>query len=109
MTTATDVWLAIAVIGAGTFLLRFSFLFVFEYLETVPAGLERGLRFVPAAVLAALVVPAVVVLDGTLAVTPGNPRLVAAGIAALVAWRTENILATIVVGMTALLLLQALL
>lgn len=109
--TATDgaVWLAVAVIGVGTFLVRFSFLFLFEYLSEVPEGVQRTLRFVPAAVLAALVVPAVVVVDGTPAVSVDNHQLVAAVAAAVVAWRTESILATIVVGIGVLLGLQAVL
>ena len=103
MTASTGVWAAIVAVGVGTFLIRFSFFVLFEYLETVPEDLERALRFVPAAVLAALVAPAVVVVDGTPAVSPGNERLVAAGLAVVVAWRTESVLATIAVGMTALL------
>jgi len=105
---SSAVWTAIAVIAVGTYLIRLSFLYLFEYLETVPTGLERALRFVPAAVLAALVLPAVVLVDGTPALSPGNDRLLAAGLAAVVAWRTENILATIAVGLAALIALQAL-
>lgn len=109
--TASDgsVWLAVAVIGAGTFLIRFSFVFLFEYLSEVPEGVERTLRFVPAAVLAALVVPAVVVVDGAPDVSVANEQLLAAAAAAVVAWRTESILATILVGMGALVGLQAIL
>ena len=98
-----DVWAVIALVGVGTFLIRFSFFVLFEYLETVPVGLERALRFVPAAVLAALVAPAVVVVDGSPAVSLANGRLLAAGLAVVVAWRTESVLATIVAGMAALL------
>lgn len=109
--TAADgtVWLAIVVVGAGTFCIRFSFLFFFEYLSEIPEGVERTLRFVPSAVLAALVVPAVVVVDGSPAVSVDNHQLLAAVAAAVVAWRTENILATIVVGMGVLFGLQAVL
>ena len=103
---AAGVWTVIVLIGVGTFLIRLSFFVLFEYLETVPEGLERALRFVPAAVLAALVAPAVIVVDGTPAVSPGNERLLAAGLAVVVAWRTESVLATIAVGMAALLGLQ---
>ena len=97
------VWAAILVVGVGTFLIRFSFLFLFEYVSAVPEGVERALEFVPAAVLAALVVPAVVVVDGTPALSLGNDRLLAAGLAVVVAWRTESVLATIAVGVAALL------
>lgn len=108
MTSASTVWTAVAVIAVGTYFIRLSFLYLFEYVESVPTGLERALRFVPAAVLAALVLPDVVVVDGTPAVSLGNDRLLAAGLAAIVAWRTENILATIAVGLAALFALQAL-
>jgi branched-subunit amino acid transport protein len=72
----------------------------------VPPRLERALRYVPAAVLAALVVPAVVAADGSPTLL-GNDRLLAGAAAALVAWRTESVLATIVVGMVALVALGA--
>ena len=99
---AAGVWTVIILVGVGTFLIRLSFFVLFEYLETVPEGLERALRFVPAAVLAALVAPAVVVVDGSPAVSLANGRLLAAGLAVVVAWRTESVLATIAVGMATL-------
>ena len=102
----SGVWLAIVVAGVGTFLLRASFLFLFERVGGVPSRLERALRYVPAAVLAALVVPALAAPDGAPTVV-GNDRLLAGALAALVAWRTESVLATIVVGMVALVALGA--
>ncbi|MCP5115502.1 MAG: AzlD domain-containing protein, partial [bacterium] len=60
------------------------------------------------AVLAALVVPAVVLAEGSVDVTPfGNPRFLAAVTAALVAWRLKNVAGVIVVGMGLLWILQA--
>lgn len=106
MTDTAMVWLAIVVAGIGTFLIRFSFIFLFEYLSEVPDGVERALRFVPAAVLAALVVPALVLVEGVPTISLGNERLLAGIVAAVVAWRTESIFATIAVGMVALLALQ---
>jgi branched-subunit amino acid transport protein len=103
VTTSTGVWAAVVAIGVGTFCIRFSFIYLFEYLSEVPEALERALRFVPAAVLAALVVPAVLFGDGGSATAVETDRLLAAGVAAVVAWRTENILATIGVGMAVLL------
>lgn len=101
--TADDatVWLAIALGGVGTFLIRASFLFLFDRLGGVPLRVQRLLRFVPSAVLAALVVPAVLAPEDAVTVL-GNDRLVAAAVAAVVAWRTESILATIVVGLAVL-------
>jgi len=102
--TAADatVAAAIALAGLGTYALRASFLFLFEYLGTVPAHVETALGMVPAAVLSALVAPAVLAPDGAVAVA-GNGRLLAGTAAALVAWYTENILATIVVGLAVLI------
>lgn len=102
----SQVWLAIVVAGLGTFLLRASFLFLFERVGGVPPRLERALRYVPAAVLAALVIPAIVAADGSPTIL-GNDRLLAGTAAALVAWRTESVLATIVVGMVTLVALGA--
>lgn len=98
-------WLVILAAGVGTFLIRFSFIGLFGLLDNVPEVVERALRFVPAAVLAALVAPQLVLADGSVALSPANPRLLAGVVAVLVAWRTENIAATLGAGMVALWLL----
>ena len=100
------IWAIIVAMGVGTFALRYSFLGLSGYVEDVPPWLEQALRYVPAAVIAAIVFPALVVVDGSLSVA-GNYRLLAGAFAAAVAWRTEDILATIVAGVGALLLIQA--
>lgn len=104
--SATVLWSAILVIAAGTFALRFSFLYLVGHVESVPPPVEQALRLVPAAVLAALVAPAILVVDGTPAVV-GNERLLAAAVAAVVAWRTENVVATAAVGVAVLAVVQA--
>lgn len=101
------VWTATLLIGLGTFGLRFSFIYLEGRTGGVPDGLERALRFVPPAVLAALVLPALAVSDGSVAVL-GNERLVAGVVGGVVAWRTEDILATIVAGVGTLLALNLL-
>ena len=55
-----------------------------------------------------IVLPSLAVSDGTVAIA-GNARLAAGALASVVAWRTEDILATIVAGVGALLALQLLL
>jgi branched-subunit amino acid transport protein len=94
-------WIAILLIGVGTFLIRASFLFAYQRID-LPDRAERALELVPAAVLSALVVPRFLAPEGAVAVV-GNDRLLAGVVAAAVAWRTENILATILVGMAVLL------
>jgi len=95
------VWATLAAIGAVTFSIRFSFIGLFGYVDEIPPGVERVLRYVPAAVLAALVAPAVLTVDPA---TGGvaTDKLLAGAVAAGVAWRTEDIFATIAVGMVTL-------
>jgi branched-subunit amino acid transport protein len=106
----TTLWLVVLVAGVGTFALRYSFLAVFERTGSVPPGLRRALRYVPAAVLAALVAPALVLGGDAAGVAGLTPLRVVAGLlAALVAWYTESVLWTIVSGMVALVVLQTVL
>ncbi|WP_135852056.1 AzlD domain-containing protein [Halorussus salinus] len=105
----TTLWLIILAGGVGTYALRLSFVALFGRLDDVPEGVERALRFVPAAVLSALVLPEFVYSDGALALSPANPELLAGVLAAAVAWKTEDILATLVAGMAGLWVLTFLL
>lgn len=98
-------WLAIVGVGATTFLLRASFI-VFADPQRFPRAFRQALAFVPAAVLAAIVAPGLLMPNGALDLSVTNPRLVAGVIAILVAARTRSVLATIVAGMVALWLLQ---
>jgi branched-subunit amino acid transport protein len=93
------VWAVILVVGALTFAIRYSFIYLLGRVSGVPPRLERALRYVPAAVLAALVAPAFVDPAPTAAATLLDPRLFAGVVAAGVAWTTENMFATLVVGM----------
>ena len=101
----TTLWLIMIVGGLLTFGLRLSFIALLDRWQP-PDLLRRALRFVPAAVLAAIIFPELVIRDSHLYLSPGNPRLLAGLLAALVAWRTKNVLLTIAAGMAALLILQ---
>ena len=95
------VWALIFVIGVLTFLIRLSFISLFGYLDEIPSQIQRVLRYVPAAVLAALVLPSFVTLEpgsGGVAVDKLAAGIVAGG----VAWRTENVFVTIGAGMAVL-------
>jgi branched-subunit amino acid transport protein len=91
-------WLLIITIGVGTFLERFSFIYLLGKFE-MPEWLKRALRFVPAAALAALVFPALTHPAGHLDLSLHNFRLLAGLGGAIVAWRTRNVLLTILIGM----------
>jgi branched-subunit amino acid transport protein len=101
-----SVWAVIVAVGVATFLIRLSFIYLFGRIDTVPPRVTRALRYVPAAVLAALVVPAVVAVEPTVAGTLTADRFLAGTVAAVVAWRTEDVTATIVVGLVALWLFR---
>jgi branched-subunit amino acid transport protein len=101
-------WITILILGLMTFALRLSFILL-EGRVTMPQTMRRALEFVPPAVLSAIIAPELVLHGGALDVSPGNARLLAGALAALVAWRTRNVLLTIGVGMAALLALRFLL
>jgi len=105
MSTPT-LWLAILGAGAVSFALRLSFIALLGRIE-VPPLLERALRYVPAAVLTAVVIPLLFYQSGALEVSLGNERLLAGLFAALIAWRTSNVLLTLGGGMATLWALQA--
>lgn len=72
-----------------------------------PGLIERALNFVPAAVLTAIIVPAVVYPNGPQAQLDWhNPFLDAAVFTAIISYATRNLLATIVLGMGAFLALR---
>jgi branched-subunit amino acid transport protein len=68
-----------------------------------PERIMRPLRYVPPAVLTAIIVPAMLFKDGRAEVSLANDYLVAGLISALIAWRSKNLLLTIVLGMVFLL------
>lgn len=102
----TTLWLTIVGVSIGTYLLRLSFIELWKWL-TVPPILMRALDYVPAAVLAALVMPALMRSGGAVDLSVDNLRLYAGLLAALVAWYSRNMLLTLAVGMATLWLLQA--
>ncbi len=101
-------WLTVLAIGAATYGLRVAFL-ARSTAGPLPVLLGETLRFVPVAVLSAIIFPALVQPGGVLDLSTGNARLPAGLLAALDAWRTRNALATVGAGMAALWALQAVL
>jgi branched-subunit amino acid transport protein len=102
-----NIWLVFLLGGLLTFGMRFSFIYLFGKYE-IPETLHRALRFVPPAVLSAIVVPELVIQSNRLDFSLTNFRLLAGIVAVLVAWKARNTLPTILAGMAALLILQLL-
>jgi branched-subunit amino acid transport protein len=105
MTTRVSLWLIILGGMLVTYATRLSFIALVPY-EQMPAWFRRGLRYVPPAVLAALVLPAFLMPDGIVSLSINNHRLLAGVVAMLAAWRVKNTWLTIASGMVALWLLS---
>lgn len=91
-----QLWLVIVLLGAGTFLIRFSFLGIIGD-RPMPRWVLRALRYTPVAVIPGLVAPLVL----WPAATDGEPdpaRLTAAAVTVAVGAITKNVLAAIIVG-----------
>lgn len=95
-----SLWLIFILIGLATTLPRASFI-VLGNRVVLPSVLQRALRYAPAAALAAIVVPDVFVVGGTLEVF--NPKLAAAMVAVAAATLSRNPWLPFIGGMAALL------
>ncbi len=102
-----DLWLIILGMGFVTFGIRLVPIVLLGRIE-IPLVVQRALRFVPPAVLTAIVVPELLYRNDQIDLSLTNARLLAGLIAIVVAWRTKNALITIGVGMLALWILQSL-
>lgn len=100
-----SIWLTLILAGLLTFSMRFSFIYLLGRVD-VPQGVRRMLRYVPPAVLSALIVPELLMPTGRWDLSLDNHRWMAGLIAILVAWWSRNTLLTILAGAVALLLLQ---
>lgn len=94
-------WATAVAAGVGTYAIRASWLVAARHTLRLPGTVRRPLRMIPAAVLAALAVPGVLAPDGRVG---AGPELWAAVAAAVAGWRTGNVVVTLVVGMTVLVL-----
>jgi len=94
--------LLVAGMALVTFAIRYPVLALLGKIP-LPEPVFRALRYVPAAVLTAIIIPAVVIgQDSHLDLRLTNAYLVAGLVSAPVAWRTRSLLLTIILGMLAL-------
>ena len=98
-------WITIACVSAVVFLLRASFI-LFADPHGFPPLFRRALAYVPAAVLAAIVAPGLLLVDGAPDLSLHNPRWIAGALAIVVTVRTRSVIAAMASGMAALWLLQ---
>jgi len=96
-------WIGFGVVSLATHLPRGSFI-VLGHRARLPPAVYDALRYTPAAALAAIVAPNILVVDGAFA--PFNPRLLAAVLVVFVALRWRNPWLPFLAGMGVLLLLH---
>ncbi|HHY36057.1 MAG TPA: AzlD domain-containing protein [Firmicutes bacterium] len=93
--------------AAATYLTRIGAQLIFARAGS-PGWLERWLKHVPTAILTALIVPQLLLPQGYLDLSLNNSYLLAGIIAAFTAYKTRNILLTIVLGMGVIIILNKL-
>ena len=98
-------WVTIIAAGLLTYATRLFPIISYGRFE-MPSQVERALRFVPVAVLTAIFLPEMAYIQEELMLSFRNPRLLAGLLAIVFAWRTKNVMYTILAGMLTLWALQ---
>ena len=96
--SATEIWITIGLLALATVLSRSAF-FLLGHAVKLPARVQHALRYAPAAAMAAIVAPDLMLAGGSLNLSWANPRLLAALGATVFFLATKHLLGTIVVGM----------
>lgn len=86
-----------------TFAIRYPLLALLGKI-TLPEPVLRALKYVPPVVLTAIIAPAMLFKGDQFVVSYTNDYLIAGIISIVVAWRSKNLLLTIVVGMASMLI-----
>lgn len=96
--SAGELWMVVGM-ALVTFSVRYPILALISRI-TLPNVLLSALKFIPPAVLAAIIAPAILAPDGgPIRFTGDNAYLLGGVVAGVIAWRTRNLMATIVLGM----------
>jgi len=90
-----------------TYFTRIGALALFRF-TGVPTWLNRWLKYVPVSILTALIVPSLLLPKGYLDISLTNHYLIAGIVAAFVAYKSRNIIATLGIGMSIMLVLKLL-
>lgn len=96
--SAADVWLSILLLTVATIVTRSSF-FLLGHAVKLPPRVQHALRYAPAAALAAIVAPDLLLSGDGISLSLFNPKLLAAFGATGFFLVTRHLLGTIVVGM----------
>ncbi|HEY8607446.1 MAG TPA: AzlD domain-containing protein [Noviherbaspirillum sp.] len=102
---AVDTWLTILLLTAATLVTRCT-IFLLGHAVKMPPRVQHALRYAPAAALAAIVAPDLVLVDGGLHLSVMNPKLMAGLGATAFFLATRHLLGTIIAGMALYTLLR---
>ncbi len=94
----TQIFLTILGMALVTYLPRLAPVWLLAS-RSLPEIVITWLRYVPAAVLSAMLLPSLLLQENHLAITPGNLYLLAAIPTFLVAWKTRSMFGAVIVGM----------
>jgi len=96
-----NIWLIILGMAAVTYLTRVVPMLALNE-RSISTRARAYLSHVPVAVLTALVVPGLLVRDGSLSISPANQELLAGLVCIVWAWKSRSMLQTILAGALAL-------
>lgn len=103
----SEMFFIIAGMALVTFATRFAAVALLGQ-KKMPAGLERWLRHIPTGILTALIVPTLLLPEGYVNLSFDNHYLMAGLVAAAAAWKSRNMVATLILGMGTMFLLRLL-
>jgi len=101
----SEVFYLIIGMALVTYFTRIGALALFRF-TGVPTWLNRWLKYVPVAILTALIVPSLLIPKGYLDISLSNHYLIAGIVAAFVAYKSRNIIATLSIGMSIMFVLK---
>ena len=101
----SEMFLIIAGMAIVTFATRFASVAILGQ-KKMPPALERWLRHIPTGILTALIVPTLLLPKGYIDLSFDNHYLLAGLVAAAAAWKSRNMIATLVLGLGTMLLLR---
>ncbi len=105
MSSGATVWIAFVLCGLVTYAQRASFLLILGD-RSLPAPIQRALRYVAPAAFAAIVAPRIFDSVSLSEFTAPDARLLAALIGGVLMWKVRNMPVLLVVGMVVFWLLR---
>jgi branched-subunit amino acid transport protein len=101
------IWIIIVGLTVVTVATRSAFLVLGERFR-LPERVQHGLRYAPGCALVGLIAPELVLVDGSLALSLSNPKLIAGFAAGAIMLGTRSMIAAMAVGMLAFTALRLL-